>query len=315
MKDPEVIVLDSERRFLEYTHPAIARKLLKDGQAIVYSKSPFAIQLNKSVTNPNRVKRNEEIMGHIINFTDFFKEEKDIYVQNVSNCQVSVSFEVAPGRSESYLFTNSKDPVNLTRFIPFHAIKSSMDLRRMLNRVPPALQLLTETEHDAYYSKSARDQGLKSADEAMAKAEARRMAVQNHQPLPDAPDPIKIHEVVEDGQRLGEKKLVKSTAASVSEADEINPRVLNLCLQVHPSIPDQQKMTAQQMLAELDTMDSLAMLDWEYLQSHGYYKSVRNLARKKVAELASASVEPDEEEEVKPVKKAKKQAKTSVAVE
>jgi hypothetical protein len=150
----------------------------------------------------------------------------------------------------------------------------------------------------------------------MAKAEARRIAAQNHTPLPDATDPIKIHEVVEDGQRFGERKIVKSTAPTVSESEEINPRILNLCLQVHPSIPDQQKMSAQQMLSELDTIDGLSMLDWEYLQSHGYYKSVRNLARKKIAEMAAAEAEPDDEGKTKSsTKTTKKSAKNTILTE
>ena len=200
----------------------------------------------------------------ITNFTEFFKVERDIYVSNISNCQVSVTFEVSPGHSENYLFTNSKDPVNLTRHIPFHAIKSSMDLRRMLNRIPPALTLLTDEEFNNYYTKQVKTHGFKSVDEAIDKAEQRRAAIHNRTTLPDAPDPIKLHDVVEDGKHLGEHKVVRSNLGEVSEAEEINPRVLNLCLQIHPSIPDQQKMSAQQMLSELDVLDNLSLSYWEY---------------------------------------------------
>ena len=84
-------------------------------------------------------------MPQVINFTDFFREPRSIYVCNISNCQVSVTFDIGQGHTESFLFPNSKDPLDLTRFIPFDAIKNSMDLRRMLNRSPPALRLLTET--------------------------------------------------------------------------------------------------------------------------------------------------------------------------
>lgn len=49
MREKEVLVLDAERRFLGYAHPAMARRLLKDGKAIVYSREPFVIQMNKSV--------------------------------------------------------------------------------------------------------------------------------------------------------------------------------------------------------------------------------------------------------------------------
>lgn len=45
-----IIVLDDNKRFLEYVHPAIARKLLKDGKATIFSKEPFVIQINELCT-------------------------------------------------------------------------------------------------------------------------------------------------------------------------------------------------------------------------------------------------------------------------
>ena len=43
-----VIVLDSDRQFLGYTHPAIARRLIRQGKASVYANVPFAISLDSS---------------------------------------------------------------------------------------------------------------------------------------------------------------------------------------------------------------------------------------------------------------------------
>jgi hypothetical protein len=303
MREKIVIVLDSNGCFLENTHPAMARKLLKEGQAKIYAREPFAIQLNRSVESPNRQLRNQETMSQIQNYTEFFKEERDIYIQNISGCQVSVTFQTGPGQFESYLFPNTKDPVNLTRFVPFQAVKNSHDLRKLLNRVPPALLILSETEFNAYFSHQATKSGV-TVDQALEAAEQRRSAVQNHTPLADAPDPIKLHEVVEDGKHLGERKIVRSLE-TVSAEEEINPRVLNLCLQVNPALTDQQKMTAAQLLSELDVMGDLTLIDWEYVRSHGFYKSVKNLAKKKADELALASSEPEDAPK-KPAPKAKK---------
>ncbi len=287
MRTLEVIVLDPEKRFVDYVHPAFARKLIKDQLASVYSREPFVIQLKSK--GSLLIKKDSANM--ITNFTEYFKVEKDVYVQNVSNCQVSVTFEVGPGHSESYLFTNSKDPVNLTRTIPYSAIKSSMDLRKMLNRVPPALKLLNDDDFQAYYKKQAVSGGLASVDEAMEKAEARRTSAQNHTPLSDA--------IAEEKAKEEDKK----APVILSEQEEINARVLHLCLQVHPSVPDQSKMSAQQLLSELDGLGSLALTDWEYIQSHGFYKSVKNQAKKMVAQLATAEL--DEEPVKKPAKKGK----------
>jgi hypothetical protein len=219
-------------------------------------------------------------MSQITNFTKLFEKDTDIYVSNISGCQVSVSFEVSPGHSEGYLFPNSKDPINLTRHIPFGAIKHSIDLRKMVNRNPPALRLMTEAEYTSYFENKAKSNDM-SVDEALELAETRRVAAQNHLPLPDAVAPKKNSELDTD---------VNPEITNVSEADIINPRVLHLCLQVHPSVPDQSKMTAQAILAELDTLEGLTMQDWDYITSHGFYKSVIKLSKKKVAELAAAAV-------------------------
>lgn len=48
-KEKEVLVLDANRCFLSYTHPAIARKLLRDGRAIIYSRDPFTIQMSNII--------------------------------------------------------------------------------------------------------------------------------------------------------------------------------------------------------------------------------------------------------------------------
>jgi len=292
MPNKDVLVLDNEKRFLEYIHPAAARKLLKDGVAFICIKDPFTVQIKQQYINSYKGTTGDH-MKPVNNYTDFFKEERDIYVQNVSNCQVSVTFTVAPGQSESFLFTNTKDPVNLTRYIPFSAIKQSMDFRKMLNRTPQALRLLEEDDFSNYYARSAELHGLESPEDAMVVAEERRRDIQTHSPTLDAPKPMKVTED-HDGDNL----------QKVDVAEEVSPRILNLCLQVHPQIPDQQKPTAAVLLSELDSINGLTMLDWEYVQSHGFYKSVKNLAKKKLAELVSEA-----DEDAVPVKKTKKSSK------
>lgn len=229
------------------------------------------------------------------NFTEFFKTENDIYVQNISNCQVSVMFEIGAGHTESYLFTNTKDPVNLTQEIPFSAIKASMDMRKMLNRVPPALKVLTQEEYTAYYSRAAATRELPDATAAIQDAARRRVTTQHHIPLDSA-------DKHEEPAAVDQK-----TASAPTTEDEINPKILNLCLQVHPRVEDTAKITAQTFLVELDSAGTLSLLDWEYVLAHGYYKTVKNLAKKNIAHLAAQDAEDVVEEKPAP-KKAKKAA-------
>lgn len=43
--EKQVTVIDKDRQFLRYVHAAIARKLLVEGAAVVYSRDPFIIQI------------------------------------------------------------------------------------------------------------------------------------------------------------------------------------------------------------------------------------------------------------------------------
>jgi hypothetical protein len=44
----EIMVLCINRQFLDYIHPALARKFLKDKSTSVFSRDPFIIQFNRS---------------------------------------------------------------------------------------------------------------------------------------------------------------------------------------------------------------------------------------------------------------------------
>jgi len=236
-------------------------------------------------------------MARIRNYTDFFKEEKEIYVQNVTGQhQVSVMFQISPGVTESYLFVKSPDPVNITQKIPFAAIKSSMDFRRMLERRPPALQLLTEEEFKAYYANKARSMNRlpktaevtqEAIDGAIDHAMTNQEAIRNHIPLKDAPEPKPIHEVVSDGTRFGERKIVKPLDGGISADDIIHPTVQHLCLQVSHNVLDAEKMPASQLLSELENLAPLLKIDdFEYIRAHGWYQTVRNWAKEQIRQKA-----------------------------
>ena len=47
----KVVVLDTHKRILEPCHPAVARRLLRDGDAAVYKRYPFTIILKREVTD------------------------------------------------------------------------------------------------------------------------------------------------------------------------------------------------------------------------------------------------------------------------
>jgi hypothetical protein len=303
-----ILVLDSEKRFLEYTKPPLARKLVKEGKAIVISKDPFAIQLlhSKPIDSIRRKRRDMAIR----NFTEYFKEERDVYVQNMASAQVSVEFPINNNRTEGFTFPHSRDPVNLTQHIPFDAIKSSMDFRKMLSRRPPALQLLSQEEYEAYFSKRAKSknmmdsEGKPDVDAAIDESEERRRRTADRtlrEPVSgNAPQPI--HEVTEKGtgpggaKFFGERERV-SPSEMVSEDEIINPRVLHLCNQVKAEIEEEERMPARELLEALEDIPDMKLDDLEHIRAHGYYKSVKKWAKQRTAELIQQMEGDDADDE------------------
>lgn len=216
----------------------------------------------------------------ITNWTEFFRKERDIYVQNVANAQVSLEFEISPGNAVGFLFPQTRNPINLTQHIPFQAIAGSVNFRRMLNRRPPVLQLLTEDEFNTYYQRRAVDWQLPSMEDAMDRAEMQRLGLQNRTAVVARPEE--------------QPNLAKQEVVTTDEV--IHPRVLHLCNQVGPEVKDSDKLPAPDMIDELEKVEAdLKTDDLEYLRSKGYWKGVRKWAEKGLSRLANANVEADEE--------------------
>jgi hypothetical protein len=304
--DGSVAVLDNTNHFLEYTHPAKARKLLRDGVASVWSRKPFIIKLAKDVAQPTYKWRAQMAT---VNFTEYFKEERQVFVQNVSNGQVSLQFDLGGGRFESWLFDPSPRPLNLTQHFPFDVIKRSMEFRKMLSRRPPALVLVTEEEYNKLYSEVAKERGLfktvveknkqvkvPDIDAAIELAEDERRRVQAKEPLPNAKPSEPLHDVVQDDPHFGGKKEVR--ARDLVMEDVINPRVLHLCNQVKAELTEQERMPANALMQELKMLDGqLKIDDWEYVRAHGWYNSVKKFAKTRIAALAESEGEADGEEQ------------------
>lgn len=226
----------------------------------------------------------------VTNWTEFFRQHRDIYVQNISSAQVSLEFELSPGHIVGHLFTHTRNPVNLTQHIPFEAIQQSVNFRKMLNRRPAVLQVLTEEEYQAYYARKATEWRLPDASAAIDRAEEQRQGIAQRRIDPSGEAPKPIHEVVEDGKHLGERKLVRS-ADVVSSDEVIHPRVLDLCNQVGVNVDEDKKMAADKMLDALEAIEGdLKIDDLEYLRSHGFWKSIKKWAQTRVADMLAAEV-------------------------
>ena len=68
----------------------------------------------------------------LLNFTEYFKEEHDVWVMCLIPGQVAINFEVSPGHQTVFCVPNTGDPYNLTQRFPWDAIKRSTDLRHFV---------------------------------------------------------------------------------------------------------------------------------------------------------------------------------------
>ena len=227
-----------------------------------------------------------------LNYTTYFNQERDIYVQNVSGEQVSVTFDLGGNRTEGYLFPPNPDPINLSQRIPFNAIKNSMDLRKMLTRRPPALRLLIDSEFKGYYENYAAENKLLD-DAGKPDVEAAIVAAADHHALLQSKTLVLEDKVPEP--------ITKNAAQSefVTEQEVINPKILHLCHQVSLQLPEQQRMPAAKLMEELRYIIGLKIEDYDYIVSHGTYTSVKKWARTKLEELATAAEKPAKSKKAK----------------
>jgi hypothetical protein len=215
----------------------------------------------------------------ISNFTDYFREEKDIWIQNISSNQVTCQFEISTGNYQSVLIQKSRDPINLTQQIPFQIIKNSPDFRKLANRRPPVFRVMTEDEVKAYYLQKAGNAG--DWREAYEAAEEKRLNVANRV-------------IPENTTVLPATEVKPEVVERVSEEDVIHPKVVYLMIQVDGQIPDAEKMKAHELLTELQLIeDELKTDDLDYILAKGFWKSVKTWAKSVMAKKSANTAEGD----------------------
>lgn len=263
---------------LSYVHPARARNLVTNGRAFVKTKEPYTIKLARDpredkMSNSRRV---------ITNFTKYFEKKRDVYVQNLTNTQVSVQFQIAPGIIEGQLLPKSRHPLNLTQLVTFQAIESSMDIRKLVNRNPPALRLMDEKEYLEYYDELAKENSI-DREEAIYNAHSYQNALNNKKVFTNpTPDPKRLTL----DQEAEERK-----AAPPDPQEKLTARIIGMCNQVGDDVDKSQRLSARDMLDEIKTLDNnegLTLADLEYLQGKGYHKSVTKWAMETLGERMSA---------------------------
>lgn len=205
-------------------------------------------------------------MVAITNFTEFFKEERDIYVQNKSDRLISLEFNVEGGGKESHRLARTLDPVNLTQYIPFGAIKNSADLRNLSNRVPPAIVFLTEDEFKAYYKSKAQANDT-TLESEIARSNEKHRAVTNRTPVSPAVE-------------QNDAEMKKSLEPVIDPEEQLTPRIVGLCNKVGADMKKEEMLPARDFIEELEQIESkLTPADLEFIIANGYHKAVKKWAQ------------------------------------
>ena len=276
-KDNNIPVLDSNNKFLSYTNPAKSRILIKKGKAKVFCRDPFILQLKGEVgddymTIPKQTTSKRSKL--IVNFSKYFTENSEIFVQNMLNSQISISFKGLGGDEYHVIIPKTRRPYNLTNEVPIEVIKTSPDFRKLVTRSPQALRTITEDEYIEYYERIA-DRNNTTFDYELGKALKLKSGLQNKEEMPSDRLQRQRASELEDAMEKAEKAI------------EINPTVVGLC---HKASRDQgpMRIKAGDFVEELEMLlPELSLEDWEYISTKGVYKSVKNFANKFLDDLTS----------------------------
>lgn len=238
-------------------------------------------------------------MATIDKFGKLFEEEQPLWAKTLVQGQVSLEVQIAPGMTMPILLPANGDPVCLTDVADFQSLKRCKDLRilaspRHVNDPrtgrkglkPPALKILTEPEMREYLEKKAirrgwtKPDGSPDIERAMAPVYTEEV-----NPQPKATIDLPASKTAELAEQHGGDANLGDRPVQIM--DVVNPRVLSMCHEVSdPDLAENQRMPADQLLDELESLGTLNEESLNHILSYGYYKSVKTWAREQLAERA-----------------------------
>lgn len=299
----DVLVVDAERRFVEYVSPAVARRALKDGAAKVFRKAPFSIQLPPGVDRCprtfNRANRN-----NMTAFSDIFQDEQEVWVRVLVPGQVSLEFQDRNGNAKPVRISG-RDPVRLTDQVSFEDARNSTDLRTLINPRrnragdvrPAALQLMTIEQVEDYFAKKAERRKIykKAPDGSVLKGadgspvldiEAAKQPRVTHPAVDAAPTTVGHTEspTAKAMREAEEVSSVKDSAITMAEA--IDPQVLQMCHTVKTAEQENERPLAEDMIDVFETLD-LKEDSLNHILAYGHYASVKTWATQRLEEVAA----------------------------
>jgi len=263
-KATSIPVLDNSDRVISKTTSAKARILVKKGKASIFSVDPFMIKMMDNITKEN-------VMEGYFDFFEYFKSERPIFAQNVSNTVISFGFKTNSGQEFPVQIPNTPKPFCFTDYVSFEMLKESLDLRKMVNKEPKVIKLLSKEDFLKYYQNMADANGT-TIDEELAKGRRSHAGIVDRNKLYDMPK-----ETPKVMPQMAENK--------VEVEEQPSPKIIGLCSRVSAELEENERMPEEDFVERVMALPDLTEADLDYLQSKGHYKKIKSWAASKLEKL------------------------------
>ena len=272
--DKSVLVTDRDWNFLEPTRPGKARRLMDQGEAVMVSRQPPMIQMkNRKDQGGSKMSGKEnQSGGNLGSLSQFFKENDDIYIQNIYGGKISLQFSDESGEILSHKIPYDQRPYCLSDYIPKEYLLKSAGFRSLLMRQPQVLRLLTQEEYQTMVNRVAETVGgtaQEVANDIAAKVAGGRVA----------PAPINVSLDSADGAPKDNTPVFGDTdVPGVPGEADLNPRMLQLMAESDPAA--ERRRDPKDVLTQLSAM-TLTNDELNFVLNNPY-QLVRGWAKKQL---------------------------------
>lgn len=265
-------VLNEDYICISKTNSALARRMLKKGEAEVVVVDPLVIKSSKQVETFLEEKGGFKMER--VDLNKIFGKEQPIYLQNISNGVISLDLASESGEPIRDRLPNTLVPICITDKYSFDMLKKSHRIRTLLTLQnvgkKPLVKIMLQDEYEQWLENRSKKHGIAKEDlVTMAETKQTNVAVDNF-----------IDNIVAP-------KITKT--ATHSEGDIITPKVLGVCQKLHPEV--EPKMDPIEALDIFEMID-LTEDDLTYIINNCYNAIIKKWAISRQNELRGIEVAP-----------------------
>ena len=283
-------VLNEDYVCISKTNSAIARRMLKKGEAEIVVGDPLVIKLLRQTST--FLEEHGGFKMERVDLSNIFSKEQAIYFQNISGGVISLDLQSESGEPIRDRLSNTLVPVCITDKYSFDMLKKSHRIRTLMTLQnvgkKPLIKIMLQDDYEKWLEARSKKLGVsKEAIVKMAETKQNNVSVDN---------------VQNTSQNVIEVTPVKY----VTETDIITPKVLGTCQRLHPESTT--KIDPIEAMDIFETLD-LTVEDVDYIMGHCYNEIIKKWANKRQNEfngIVEESEKPKSEELIRKAGRPKK---------